>query len=45
MILGVGMRAHQERPDDGTERRLGALVAVGEEKGLMPENYLRTLPF
>lgn len=43
--LDYAKRVYPERPDEGTERRLGALVAIGEEKGLLPENYHRTLPF
>lgn len=43
--LDYAKRAYQERPNIDTERRLGALVAFGEEKGLLPENYHRTLPF
>ena len=37
--LGYARRAYQERPDEGTKRRLGAIVAFGEQKGLLPENY------
>lgn len=43
--LDYAKRAYKERPDEGTERRLGAMVAFGEQKGLLPESYHRTLPF